>query len=317
MTEYYKIMAGRASSSVDYFIEHDIIGVNFGVQLNLDQIETEDFYIFSETMHKIYWNTRKEVSKSSAGLTNGQLWKISKRIKQGDKVLMPAGRTDGSIYYRIGEIIGDYYYDANEDFPHRRAVKWTDTIIYRKDMNKEMQNSFGTGLTLTTLTKYATEIELLAHGEKVPVFAPLPEQEDIIEDPTGFALENHLEEFLVRNWGKTELGQEYDIYFTEEDGEIGQQFPTDTGNIDILAISKDKKKFLIVELKRGRASDVVVGQIQRYMGYVKEVLANEEQNVHGIIIALEDDLRIRRALSVTNNIEFYQYRIDFHLAKKI
>ena len=42
--------------------------------------------------------------------------------------------------------------------------------------------------------------------------------------------------------------------------------------------------------------DVVVGQIQRYMGYVVEELAEEGQSVKGIIIALEDDLRIQRAL---------------------
>ena len=34
-----------------------------------------------------------------------------------------------------------------------------------------------------------------------------------------------------------------------------------------------------------------------------------------IIIAFEDDQRIRRALSVTNNIEFYRYRINFSLKK--
>jgi len=37
--------------------------------------------------------------------------------------------------------------------------------------------------------------------------------------------------------------------------------------IDILAVSKDQKELLVVELKKGRASDVVVGQIQRYMGF--------------------------------------------------
>jgi len=34
-----------------------------------------------------------------------------------------------------------------------------------------------------------------------------------------------------------------------------------------------------VELKKGRASDVVVGQIQRYMGYVLQELAEEHQKV--------------------------------------
>ena len=74
-------------------------------------------------------------------------------------------------------------------------------------------------------------------------------------------------------------------------------------------------KPLIVELKKGRASDSVVGQLQRYMGYVRDELAEENQTVKGIIIALEDDTRIQRALAVTNNIEFYKYQVSFKLYK--
>jgi restriction system protein len=129
-----------------------------------------------------------------------------------------------------------------------------------------------------------------------------------------FALEKHLEDFLVQNWKQTELGKHYEIF--EEEGElVGQQYPSDTGPIDILAISKDKKTILVVELKKGRVSDNVVGQIQRYMGYVKEELAEKDQQVKGVIIGLEDDLRIRRALSVTTNIEFYRYKVNFQLYK--
>ena len=71
----------------------------------------------------------------------------------------------------------------------------------------------------------------------------------------------------------------------------------------------------MVELKKGRVSDGVVGQIQRYMGYVQEELAEEGQKVKGVIIALEDDLKMRRALSVTNNIEFFRYQVSFRLFK--
>jgi restriction system protein len=121
-----------------------------------------------------------------------------------------------------------------------------------------------------------------------------------------------LEDFLVQNWASTELDKNYNIY--EEDGEIvGQQCPSDTGPIDILAISKDKKTLLIVELKKGRASDAVVGQIQRYMGYVKSALAESFQEVKGVIIALDRDKKIQRALSVTNNITFYKYQVCFKL----
>ncbi|MFE4833971.1 endonuclease NucS domain-containing protein [Arthrobacter sp. NPDC056691] len=66
--------------------------------------------------------------------------------------------------------------------------------------------------------------------------------------------------------GQHVLGR-YDIY--EEDGQsVGQQYPTDTGPMDILAISKDRTRLLVVELKRRRAADAVIGQIQRYMGFV-------------------------------------------------
>ena len=51
------------------------------------------------------------------------------------------------------------------------------------------------------------------------------------------------------------------------------------------------------------------------MGYVKEELMEFNLQVRGIIIGLEDDLRIKSALSVTNNIEFYRYQINFKLFK--
>ena len=127
-------------------------------------------------------------------------------------------------------------------------------------------------------------------------------------------MEKHLEDFLVENWAQTELGREYDIY--AEDGEpVGQQYRTDTGPLDILAVSKDKKRLLVVELKKGRASDAVVGQTLRYMSYVQEELAEAGQTVLGVIIAHEDDQKIRRALAMTPNIVFYRYQVSFKLVK--
>ena len=41
----------------------------------------------------------------------------------------------------------------------------------------------------------------------------------------------------------------------------------------------------------------------------------ENQKSRGIIIALDEDKRIKRALSITNNISFYRYRINFELTK--
>jgi RecB family endonuclease NucS len=125
-------------------------------------------------------------------------------------------------------------------------------------------------------------------------------------------MEKHLEDFLVENWQQTELGLRYDIL--EQDGEpVGQQYPTDTGPIDILAVSKDRTRLLVVELKKGRANDRVVGQTLRYMGYVQDELAEDGQIVEGAIIAPADDLGLRRALSLVPNVAFYRYEVNFRL----
>lgn len=177
-------------------------------------------------------------------------------------------------------------------------------------MSEALRNSTGSIGTVSNISRYSEEIERLTGG----VFAPkLISTDETVEDPTAFALEEHLEDFLVKNWAQTELGKEYDIY--EEDGEKAQQYQTDTGPLDILGISKDKKRLLVVELKKGRASDAVVGQTLRYMSFVQEMLAEKDQTVHGIIIALEDDQRIRRALAMVSNILFYRYQISFKLVR--
>ena len=69
------------------------------------------------------------------------------------------------------------------------------------------------------------EIERLISGSKPPVIISTDET---VEDPSAFAMEAHLEDFLVANWSHTELAKDYDIY--EENGQKAQQYPTDTGD---------------------------------------------------------------------------------------
>ena len=49
--------------------------------------------------------------------------------------------------------------------------------------------------------------------------------------------------------------------------------------------------------------------------YIKDEFLESGQKVKGIIIALENDTKVKRALSVTNDIDFYQYKINFDLIK--
>lgn len=307
MKSYYRIMLGQKSMFADECYKGNFIGADFGVLTDLSNKLPDNWREFNQQFIPIWLAQHPGKSRISAGLSCGALWTIAKGIKKGDTVLCPNGQ--GSYY--IGEVLEDYSYHGAKNLPHRRTVKWYPHLIERAIMSDALRNSAGSIGTASDITKYAAEIETLIGNTRPPVIIAT---DDTIEDPSVFALEKHLEDFLVQNWRQTELGKLYDIY--EEDGELaGQQYITDTGPIDILAISKDKKTLLVVELKKGRVSDNVVGQIQRYMGYVLEELAEENQQVKGIIIALEDDLKIKRALSVTSNIEFYRYQVSFKLYK--
>lgn len=304
---YYRVMLGRGSAFSELCYKENFIGTDFGIEQDLKNELPENWRDFNKKFIPIYMKNRPDKSKVAAGLACGALWTVSKGISVGDIVICPKG--DGN--YLVGEVTGEYFWKKNEELPHRRPVKWYPDTVARADMSQELRNSSGSISTTCNITKYDDELEQLLKG-KSP--AKIISTDETIEDPSVFAMEKHLEDFLVKNWSQTDLGCQFDIF--EEEGElIGQQFQTDTGPIDILAISKNKKELLVIELKKGRASDSVVGQIQRYMGYVIDELAEEGQSVRGIIIALEDDLKIKRALSVTNNIEFYRYQVSFSLQK--
>lgn len=308
MKSYYQIRLGRGNVNAKEAQEGNYIGAGWLSDIDLTNKVHDNWRDFNKQYIPIYLTKNPDKTKVAAGLACGMLHTIAKGILTGDTVLCP----DGQGNYFVGEVTGGYEYHEGGTLPHRRNVRWYDRSIQRTEMSEALRNSSGSPGTVSNVSKYTEEIEALLSGGNLASIIAI---DTTIEDPSIFALEKQLEDFLVHNWHRTELGQHYDIY--EEDGEIvGQQYPSDTGPIDILAISKDKKEILIVELKKGRVSDMVVGQIQRYMGYAKEMLAEDNQTVRGAIIAFENDIKIQRALSVTTNIDFYTYKISFKLEKK-
>lgn len=307
MKHYYRVMLGKKSSYAEACFAGNFIGADFGMRHDLTDHLPDEWRLFNREFIPVFLAAHPEKTRIGAGLACGALWTICKGVQTGDIVLCP----DGGGSYRIGEVIGNYAYEPSGVLPHRRPVRWLGRSIDRTEMSEQLKRSAGSIGTISNVSRHRDEIEKLTFGSQEP---SLIASDPTVEDPASFAMEKHLEDFLVQNWGQTELGKEYDIY--EEDGEsVGQQYPTDTGPVDIFAISKDRQKLLIVELKKGRASDGVVGQTLRYMGYVKEELAEANQTVCGAIIALEDDQRIRRALAMVPGIVFYRYRIEFELVK--
>jgi len=129
--------------------------------------------------------------------------------------------------------------------------------------------------------------------------------------------EDLLEDFIVNNWnpevffGKKHSGLK--ILKDKNGNLIGQQYDTKVvGIIDILC--KDKSNnYVVIEIKKGSdTSDKVIGQLARYMGWVKQNLA-KKKNVVGIIIAGGYDEKLRYAIKAIPNSYLATYQMNFDI----
>jgi len=156
---------------------------------------------------------------------------------------------------------------------------------------------------------------LLSEGYGLSSEEEDPEQEEIT---ASFELEKYFQKFLVDNWEKTPLDEKYEIYI--KDGDIlGDLFNTkEVGIIDILAKDRETNDWIVIELKKGKSSDAVVGQILRYINWVKKNKIEAEEEVKGIIIVNEVDKNLKNSLEALKGvlpIKCLTYDIKFTLNK--
>ena len=214
MKKYYRVMLGQGSVYAAAGHAGNFIGTDFEIHQDLTPDLPEDWREFNKKFIPIFMANHPGKSKIGAGLACGALWTVSKGLQNGDIVLCP----DGAGAYLVGEVASDYYYSPGQTLPHRRGVKWATKTIQRNDMSDALKNSTGSIGTVSTITQYAAEIETL-RGDQTAQNATLIDPD--VEDPVAFALEKHLEDFLVANWAQTDLGKDYDI-FAENGEQVGR-----------------------------------------------------------------------------------------------
>jgi RecB family endonuclease NucS len=126
------------------------------------------------------------------------------------------------------------------------------------------------------------------------------------EAETVFSLEYDLENSLIGKLEQLEKG----LHLYTENGVTGQQLNTKAaGIIDLLAIDANGD-FVVIELKAEEADRQVCGQIQAYMGWVKENLAGDRK-VRGIIVASDFTVRATYAAKVVPDLSLKKYQISF------
>jgi len=141
------------------------------------------------------------------------------------------------------------------------------------------------------------------------------ELQDTEEKSKIEALEvQHYQTLIHRNFNKLFKGK-LQYYDPERQNEKNGKFDTqEVGEMDFLAIDKDGD-LIVIELKRN-STDVTLGQILRYMGWVNKNLCKENQKVKGIIIAETKDNRLEYALTVIPNVVFRKMKLNVEIEEE-
>ena len=125
-----------------------------------------------------------------------------------------------------------------------------------------------------------------------------------LESTSEFAYERDLRDYLARNLHLIDPT----LRLYEDEGIKGIEFPVGGRFVDILAT--DGVGYIVIELKVSKGYDRAVGQLLRYIGWIKRNHAESNQPVRGVIVAkkISDDLLI--ACAEVPGVSLYEYELS-------
>lgn len=130
------------------------------------------------------------------------------------------------------------------------------------------------------------------------------------EATSEFAYEHDLRDYLSRNLHLIDPA----LRLYTDEGIRGVEFPAGGRFIDILAT--DNAGYVVIELKVSKGYDRVVGQLLRYVSWVKKHHADPGQRVRGVIVAkhISDDLLL--ACSEVPSVSLFEYELSVSVKPK-
>lgn len=131
--------------------------------------------------------------------------------------------------------------------------------------------------------------------------------EDLPTASSAFAYEHDLRDYLAGNLHLLDPS----LRLFSDEGITGVEFPVGGRFIDLLAT--DPRGYVVIELKVSRGYDRVVGQLLRYMSWIKKNHAEPGQAVRGIIVAKEITEDLLLACSELPNVSLYEYELSVSL----
>ena len=170
------------------------------------------------------------------------------------------------------------------------------------------QHAWRTSLVMTEIVPFSFDTYLfekctgglVKHPPESFVRVLLPNQssESSLTKPSKLSIaEKNLEDFVEQQLDVIETGLCL----------VQRQLSTPAGRLDLLC--KDALgNYVVVEIKKSKGTDQVVGQILRYMGWVKEEYP--KSNVRGIVIVAKKDDALRYAIKAVPNIEAKEFKLS-------
>jgi endonuclease NucS-like protein len=125
---------------------------------------------------------------------------------------------------------------------------------------------------------------------------------------TEFAYEADLRNYLAKNLSIIEPG----LKLYQDEGITGVEFDVGGRRIDILAVDA-KSALVVIELKVSRGYDRVVGQLMRYMAWIRKNQAEPGQQVRGVIVAREISEDLLLACSLLSGVQLHEYELSLKL----
>ncbi len=275
--------------------------------VNLGNISALDETKLREAVSKTYPREANESRGCNTRIFNS-MWHFWHDIQIGDVIVARKGTKRIAA---IGTVTRTAFY--NEEMGYESVGKRTDAYYFSNFIGIQWHKSPRDVEFEKPVFSFQTIYEIPKAKYDALLKGGTPEEpdEEEIEERSEFVMEKYLEEFIVSNFDKIFKGKL--ILYKDPEGNVAHQYPTDIGMIDILAEEPETNSIVVIELKRGRESDKVVGQTLRYMGWVDENLGKDKQKVKAIIICKEADSKMLFALKMTNGIELKYYSVDFKL----
>src|SRR5262245_59647852 len=157
----------------------------------------------------------------------------------------------------------------------------------------------------------------------------MPKGKQAIEDDaepecsTEFAYESDLRNYLANNLPIIEAGLklyqdegitgvEAGLKLYQDEGITGVEFDVGGRRIDILAVDA-RGAIVVIESKVSRGYDRVVGQLMRYMAWIRKNQAETDQQVRGVIVAREISEDLLLAYSLLAGVQLFAYELSLKL----